>query len=268
MTSRTVAAARAAWVWEAVLVIVLLGLAVLAWIVTDRFDMPHMSVGVLTGAGAMPAEPPSPAAWVAAMGFFLVVWLVMMMAMMLPGVAPVVITVDRWARRTNRPRSTAGLFVAGYLLVWSSAGVVFYAVTTQVIPLLPSGEVAVRAGAVALILAGVYQFTPLKDGCLRQCRSPLAFVAAHATQLRRGGFVGTRVGAVHGTFCLGCCWALMLVLILLGMMSLTWMAAVASAVFLEKVLPPAWPVSGVVGLTLVTAGVAVLVTGRALPAFT
>jgi predicted metal-binding membrane protein len=163
--------------------------------------------------------------------------------------------------------SSPSVGVAGYLLVWGTAGLLVHAGITQVIPLLPSGEAAVRTGAVVFILAGVYQFTPLKDGCLRQCRSPLGFVAAHATKLRRGGLVGTQVGAVHGVFCLGCCWALMIVLILLGMMSLTWMAAVASVIFLEKTSPRAWPVSSVVGIALVAVGVALLVTGQALPAF-
>jgi predicted metal-binding membrane protein len=115
VTTPAAAGARAARVGEAALIAVLLGLAVLAWLVTGRFATPHMRLGVLTGADVMPAEPTSAAATVMAIGLFLVVWLVMMMAMMFPAVAPVVITVDRWARRTNRPRSTIGLFVAGGL---------------------------------------------------------------------------------------------------------------------------------------------------------
>jgi len=150
--------------------------------------------------------------------------------------------------------------------VWGAAGLVVYATFMQLSPLLPVGEAAVRAGAVILVLAGVYQFTPLKHVCLRQCRSPLAFVAQYAAKLRRGGLAGTQVGAVHGLFCLGCCWVLMVVLLLLGMMSHTWMAAVAGVIFLEKVLPHSWPVSGVVGLVLIGAGVILFVSGQALPA--
>jgi len=168
---------------------------------------------------------------------FLITWVVMMVAMMFPAVVPVVVTFDRWVRRTDRPRSATALFAGGYLAVWSSIGLVFYAAIVYLEPLIPSGTASVRWGASLLILAGVYQLTPLKTKCLKQCRSPLAFLAERATQLRRGGLSPAKVGATHGLFCLGCCWALMVVLVALGMMSLAWMAAVAGAIFLEKVLP-------------------------------
>lgn len=251
----------------------LLGLAALAWLATGRLATPHMRLGLLTGAGSMAGSmggaaalvsmaPPSPAA----MGLFLATWTVMMAAMMFPAIVPVVLTLHRWARRTRRSRWTAPLFVTGYLAVWGASGALFYVGTVYLAPLLPAGEAAVRSGAALLLLAGAYQFTPLKEACLRHCRSPLAFVAEHATRLRRGGATGARVGAVHGVFCLGCCWALMVVLVLLGMMSLAWMAAVAGMILLEKVLPRGWPVGALVGLALVGAGIALLISPRSLPA--
>lgn len=264
MSQPVTAAARPARLWEASLVGVLLALAALAWVATGRLATPHMRLGVLTGAGSLSAGPGPPS--VGALSLFLVTWTVMMTAMMLPAVAPVVATVDRWARRTRRSRAATALFVSGYLLVWGASGAIVYAAVVGLAPLVPSGDATVRAAAAALVVAGVYQLTPLKDVCLRQCRSPLGFVAAHATRLTRGGLAGARVGAVHGAYCLGCCWALMLVLVGLGMMSLAWMAVVAAVVAFEKLLPGGGAVSSAVGLVLVGAGVALLVSGQPLPA--
>jgi predicted metal-binding membrane protein len=106
--------------------------------------------------------------------------------------------------------------VAGYLLVWTVSGLVVCFALVYLGPLLPSGERALRWGGGLLVLAGGYQLTPLKQMCLRHCRSPLAFVTQHSVQLRRGGLGTGRVGIVHGIYCLGCCWALMLILVLLG----------------------------------------------------
>lgn len=254
--------ARGARIWEAALVAVLLGMAALAWFATASSSAPHMRMGLLSSHGSAPMSPS-----MAMMGLFLWMWLVMMVAMMLPALTPVVVTFDRWVRRTRRSRSATAFFVGGYLLVWGGSGLVVYAAIVYLTPFLPSGEAGVRLGAGLLVLAGVYQLTPLKEGCLRHCRSPLAFVAQHASRLRRGGLAGTKVGAVHGIFCVGCCWGLMLVLILLGMMSLVWMAAVAGVILLEKTLPRDWPVGRLVGLLLVSVGIVLLVSPRVLPAF-
>lgn len=263
MSSSALSTTRAGRAWEASLIAALVGLAVLAWGVTEWLATPPMRVGLLTGSGATAT---STAASLATVGLFVVTWTVMMAAMMLPAVAPVVVTVDRWAARMGRPRRTTWLFVAGYLLAWGASGLVVYAAMAGVVPWLPTGAAAVRAGAVVLVVAGAYQFTPAKRTCLRHCRSPLAFVAQHTTRLRRGGLSGAGVGVVHGFFCLGCCWALMIVLILLGMMSLTWMAAVAAVVLSEKALPARWPVGALVGVTLISAGVVLFVAAHPLPA--
>jgi predicted metal-binding membrane protein len=222
--------------------IALLAIALLAWIVTaQQAAMMPMMMGV----------PP--------LSLFLVVWVVMMVAMMFPAVSPVVVTFDRWVRRTHRSRGATVVFMAGYLLVWTVSGLVVYSALVHLGPLLPSGENALRWGGGLLILAGGYQLTPLKQMCLRHCRSPLAFVAQHAVQLRRGRLGAGRVGVVHGMYCLGCCWALMLILILLGMMNLAWMAAVAAVIFVEKVFPRGPLVARIVALLLIAVGVALLV---------
>lgn len=264
MTKRAGGTTRAARIWEAALTGTLLGLSAVAWFATRQLSSPDMRVGILTGADRMSSM--SSADWsLPMMGLFLLTWVVMMVAMMFPAVVPVAVTFDRWVRRTRTSRSPTVLFVGGYLLVWSVIGLVVYGATVYLQPLVSSGDAAVRWGAGLLVVAGIYQFTPLKFICLRQCQSPLAFVAQHATQLRQGGLAPARVGVTHGLFCLGCCWALMLVLVLLGMMSLSWMAAVAGVIFLEKVLPHGSLVAVAVALILVGLGFVLLVSPHALP---
>lgn len=264
MSRRAAGLLRGPAFWEASVVCALLGLAALAWVATGRLASPAMRVGVLTGGGSTP--PGTGARAVASLGLFLLTWTVMMAAMMLPAVVPVVLTLHRWVTRIGRSRSATAFFVAGYLLVWGASGMAVYALIIGATPFLPSGEASVRLGASVLLLAGAYQFTSLKDACLRQCRSPMAFIAEHTAKLVRGGLARAQVGAVHGVFCLGCCWAIMLVLVPLGMMSLSWMAAVAGAVLLERLLSRRWPVRGFVGLALLIAGATLLVLPRTLPA--
>ena len=168
---------------------------------------------------------------------FVIAWLVMMAAMMLPSAAPLVL-LYRVAGPGARAINT-GFLVAGYLLVWAAFGLpVFF--LQQVIMLAASdGSMVARvlpyAVAVILALAGLYQFTPLKEACLRQCRSPLDFMM----QRWHGGgpFSALRLGGEHGAYCVGCCWGLMAVLVVAGSMSLAWVTLIALAVFVEKVLP-------------------------------
>lgn len=265
MTREAADAAHAARGWEAALIGGLLGLSAVAWFATGRLGGSDMRMGPLTGSASMSSMPEMGAHSAGTMGLFLVTWLVMMVAMMFPAIVPVVITFDRWVRRARRPRLATMTFVGGYLLVWTGFGLVVYASVVYFQPRLPMGDGAIRLGAVLLLLAGVYQLTPLKWRCLRHCRSPLAFIAQHASELRRGSFGTARVGVIHGAFCLGCCWALMLVLVLLGMMSLSWMAAVAGVIFIEKVIPRGSLVTLAVAVILVGLGFALLVSPRALP---
>ena len=166
---------------------------------------------------------------------FLVAWVAMMAAMMLPAVLPVVRLYARAAASGHA--APVIVFVGGYIALWSAVGVpAFLAWSRLNAPVAQATPWAGRlAGAVA-VAAGLYQLTPLKGLCLRHCRSPMSFFLHHGKHLDRpvGAFVaGTR----HGLFCLGCCWVLMVLLIALGAMQLAWMAALAALILLEKVAP-------------------------------
>jgi predicted metal-binding membrane protein len=166
-------------------------------------------------------------------GLFLATWVVMMVAMMFPSVAPTVLMHARIVRSRGEGALPSVSFVLGYLIVWAAAGLVPLAV----IQLLGSIGSPVngwlpRLGGAVVILAGLYQLTPLKNVCLRACRSPLSFVLSH--DFGGGSPAAARAGISHGAFCLGCCWALMAVLAVLGLMNLTWMAVFAVVFFLEK----------------------------------
>ena len=233
----------------------LLALSALAWLATGRLSSADMRLGLLTGLGSID-ETSSMLQMSMAFGLFMATWIVMMVAMMFPAVSPVVVTFDRWVARTGRSRAATLVFVAAYLIVWSAAGLLAYDALLALQAWLPSDDGrAIRAGAVILALAGAYQLTPLKYACLRHCRSPLALVAQHADQLR-GGLAGpVWVGVKHGLYCLGCCWSLVLVLGLVGMMNLAWMALVAVVILLEKAAPRGVLISRLVGLSLLGAGI-------------
>ncbi|NUR27724.1 MAG: DUF2182 domain-containing protein [Catenulispora sp.] len=167
---------------------------------------------------------------------FVVLWTVMMAAMMLPSVSPVVSLYATTIRRTSTgwtrvARQTA--LVAGYLVTWAAFGLVGYAAAWG------GGRLAAHApgvapwvGAGVLAAAGLYQLSPWKDRCLSHCRSPLGFL------IRFGGYSGrlrdVRVGVYHGAYCVGCCWALMVVLVAVGVMNVAWMAGLAATIFVEK----------------------------------
>lgn len=167
-----------------------------------------------------------------------VMWVVMMVAMMLPTVTPMVLlfaTVNRKYREQKKPFVRTSVFVAGYLSAW----VVFSVTATlaqwgmQVAALAsPMMVVMPTIGGALLIAAGIYQWTPLKHACLAQCRSPLEFVM---TRWRKGPWGAFRMGVDHGLFCLGCCWLLMTLLFVVGVMNLIWIAVLSIFMLLEKV---------------------------------
>ena len=208
----------------------------------------------------MPASMAGP--WLV-FGEFLLLWVVMMAAMMLPSVAPVAsmyVTVLR-SRRNGAAARVAAL-VAGYLLAWTAFGVAAFGLSRALGKLAPMGmnmapsRLAVWSAAVTLVVAGLYQFTPLKAVCLRHCRSPLGFL------LHFGSYSGrlrdVRVGVYHGGYCVGCCWSLMLVLVAVGVMNMAWMAALTAVVFVEKV----WRFGKAFGYAV---GGAMILTGLLLP---
>ena len=174
-------------------------------------------------------------------------WLLMMTAMMLPSVAPFVLLLRRTARQ--RPGEAAGLAVAGYLSVWSATGGLALAANALLDP-TPTVIAAI------LIAAGAYQLTPLKAWCLTRCRSPLGFLMQHWRNGRRSDPL--RLGARHGVHCVGCCWALMLVLVGAVGMGVGWVALVAAVVLVEKVVPGGERLMRPLGVALVAVGVAVL----------
>jgi predicted metal-binding membrane protein len=167
---------------------------------------------------------------------FLGLWALMMSAMMLPALAPVTSTylrtIGREPSRAVRSARATGL-VVGYLLAWTAYGVVAYVLARLGGELATSDPGAAPwVGAGALVLAGVYQLTPLKDVCLRHCRSPMGFLL-HFGSIK-GRTKDVRVGLVHGGVCVGCCWGLMVVLVVMGVMNLLWMVAIAGVVLIEK----------------------------------
>jgi predicted metal-binding membrane protein len=192
------------------------------------------------------------------LGWFLGVWTVMMAAMMFPSVSP---TVALYARMTKR-RSPAAplLFTAGYLLVWAAAGLIAFGVFAAGQHVLGGQLAWHRAGrwiaGGILIAAAAYEVTPLKDVCLGKCRSPLGFLLG---SWRDGLSGAVEMGGRHGAWCLGCCWALMVALFALGVMSIAWMAFVAALIAAEKTLPWGRVVTYGVAATLLALGVMVIV---------
>ena len=191
---------------------------------------------------------------------FLTGWIVMMAAMMLPAVIPVVMMVARWSRSRGQPRYRLAAFVGGYLLVWGVAGLLYYLLIEMLARSVPSSEAGVRIAASVLLVAGVYQFSPLKDRCLSACRAPLGFLMTHGGRMARGTVGYVDVGARHGLFCLGCCWMLMVVLVLLGVMNIFWMLLVAGVIFFEKVTRFGVGVAKLTGVIVAVFAAALLIT--------
>ena len=170
------------------------------------------------------------------LGWFVGVWTVMMAAMMLPSVSPTVALYSRMTR--SRAPLAPFAFVSGYLVTWAAAGLVAFALSDSGRNLLGNELEWNRAGRWAagaiLVAAAVYELTPLKNACLGTCRSPLGFLLGSWRGGRSGGL---QMGARHGLWCVGCCWALMAALFALGVMSIAWTAFVAALIAAEKVLP-------------------------------
>lgn len=167
-------------------------------------------------------------------GWFMGVWVVMMAAMMFPSVAPTVALYARMSRSSTRPV----VFATGYLAAWAGAGVIAFvgglATANAVHGALGWDSAGQRIAGGTLLVAAAYELTPLKDVCLGKCRSPLGTLLGSW----RDGWVGAfRMGLGNGAWCVGCCWALMVSLFALGVMSVTWMAVVAGLIAVEKLMP-------------------------------
>ncbi|WP_246080637.1 DUF2182 domain-containing protein [Modestobacter altitudinis] len=218
-------------------------------------------------AGRMQGMDDGPWTGLGTLSWFLGVWVVMMAAMMFPSVAPTVALFSRMTR--SRSLLTPLLFAAGYLTTWAAAGLVAFGIglAGRRLPGDPlSWDAAGRPVAAAtLLVAAAYEVTPIKDVCLRRCRSPLGVLL---TGWRDGRSGALRMGARNGAWCVGCCWALMASLFALGVMSVVWMALVAALIALEKTVPGGRAVTyGTAGVLLVL-GVLLWVAPAAIPALT
>src|SRR5262245_54138193 len=237
----------------------LLLLAAIAWAMTGD------------GRGGMDAGPGTD---LGGLGFWVTAWVVMMAAMMFPSIAPMVVMYARIEEGKSREGEASGvgatpLFVAGYLVTWAAAGLLGYAIIEGFRALdigflgWDSGGPYV-AGAV-IIAAGIYQLTPMKDACLRRCRSPLMFLL---TAWRPGRLGALRLGMEHGGWCVGCCWGPMAALFALGVMSIGWMVFVAALIATEKLLPWKAMANRGIAVLLVLVGLGVAFAAQDVPGLT
>jgi predicted metal-binding membrane protein len=241
------------------LIFALLLLAAIAWAVTgDR--MGGMDAGPATDPGSL--------------GFWVTTWVVMMAAMMFPSIAPMVVMharIEEGKRRQGRPveAGTTPLFVCGYLLTWTAAGLVGFAIIeigqSLSLDFLSWDRAGPYVAGGVIATAAIYQLTPLKDVCLRHCRSPMTFLLMHWRPGRTGAL---RMGIEHGGWCVGCCWGLMAALFALGVMSVGWMAFVAALIATEKLLPWKAVANRGIAVLLLVLGLAVAFAPEDVPGFT
>jgi len=233
---------RSALIAGAALIVVV----ILAWrwlLVSDMSLMPMDGHGM----GAMTVRPWSAAYLLSAFAM----WAIMMMAMMLPSAAPMILLharIDRVPTAARRLLHTL-IFALTYLFVWTCFSALAAIAQAFLIDrgLLSAASLALGEPilvATFLVAAAFYQFSPVKAACLRQCQSPVHFVMRFWSPGVAGAL---RLGLVHGLYCIGCCWGIMLLLFVAGVMNLAWVAVLAAAVFLEKLSPPSWQVSKLLG---------------------
>lgn len=244
-------------------------LMALAWLALLQGAGTGMSVAAMTTWQFPPPRlTPAPGVWDA--GYWLIMltmWWVMMVAMMIPSAAPMILLYARVARH-GEPRgpvegslARASVFAAGYLTCWlifSLLAVVlqFALERAGLLDGMMMWSVNSVLTVALFIAAGLYQISPLKTVCLSQCRSPAEFLSRHWRPGSRGAF---RLGVVHGAYCLGCCWALMLLLFAAGVMNLVWIAGLAVLILIEKLAPLGAALRRPLGALLLLAGAAIAV---------
>jgi len=260
---------------RAVVATALAVIAVLAWahVLGLAADMampdataPSAAGGDMGGMDMSATVAPGFRAWAPAdFAFIFAMWAVMMVGMMTPSVAPMVLlyaSVGRKAQASGRPIASTAWFFTGYLLVWVAFSIVATGalwLLTSLALLSPMMATNSRIlGGLVLVAGGLYQWTPMKGVCLRQCQAPIAFLAS------RGGFRSDPLGALrfgieHGAYCLGCCWALMALLFVGGVMNVLWIAGIAILILLEKIVPTGQLIPRISGALMAAAGVGFLV---------
>jgi predicted metal-binding membrane protein len=247
------------------------GLGMSAWEMTTLALFPHQHArDVMPSMPGMDmgATAPMWMAWgFATWALMIAMWWIMMIAMMTPSATPTILLYARVYRHAlvqgqiQDKLAPTGAFAAGYLLVWlgfaAAAATLHWALERAglVSAMMMGSQSRLLSGAV-LIAAGLYQLSPLKNICLAHCRTPTSFLSRHWRPRALGAL---RLGAMHGGYCVGCCWLLMALLFVGGVMNLTWIAALAILVLIEKVLPPGQWVGRGVGIALIVWGVATLV---------
>lgn len=238
----------------------LLVFAAIAWWATVR-QATSMS-DMVSGLGQVGARAPNHMT----IPVFAGMWIAMMVAMMFPTIAPMVLAHRMVIKRRGEGELPTVAFVGGYLAVWSAIGVVplagFLAFRNLAADAAGSRWLPTLAGAI-LVVSGGYQFTRWKATCLKACRSPLSFLMTH--DFGGGARSAFRAGVSHGAFCLGCCWALMAVLVVVGLMNLVWMAAIALVFLAEKNWNRGVTLAKVAGAALIAIGVAVIIAPDILP---
>ena len=248
---------------RATILLALLGVTAIAWLYLLAMpqDAAGMAMDDMPGMAMPMAAPWTPLTF--ALTFAM--WWVMMLGMMLPSAAPMILTfatLNRGKRAHGETFVPTSVFTFGYLIVWGvfslAATLAQWALGSAALLSPMASLTSPMIGGVLLILAGLYQFTPLKQACLRNCRSPFAFVLNH---WRDGRIGALRMGLEHGAFCLGCCWILMALLFVVGVMNLLWVAAIAAFVFAEKLLPGGVWLGRIGGAAMLAFGVFLLTHG-------
>ena len=264
-----------------VVVIALVAVIVLSWAYIlagagmgmSAFEMTQMTQSVGVSDSAQPSMQEMSTGGTAAdslmatgtwtVGYAVVIflmWWVMMLGMMLPSAAPLLLLFARMMRKEKgAPYVPTGVFALGYVVMWAAfsaiaTGAQWRLEASGLLSGIMVGTSAVLAAAL-LIAAGVWQLTPLKNACLRHCRSPIGFLSAHWRPGRTGAF---RMGLVHGAFCLGCCWFLMALLFYGGVMNLYWIIGLALYILIEKLLPAGVRIGQLTGVALIAWGAVLL----------
>lgn len=243
------------------------GLGMSAWEMTTLSLFPHLEAADMVPdmPGMDMGAPMTPMPWAfATWALMIAMWWIMMIAMMAPSAAPTILLyarVNRHALAQDRDKlAPTGAFATGYLLVWLGFSVAAAALhwgleRTGLVSAMLMGSQSQWLSSAVLIAAGLYQLSPLKHACLSHCRAPASFLARHWRPHVSGAL---RLGALHGGFCVGCCWMLMALLFVGGVMNLGWIAALAVLVLVEKVLPAGRWVGRAAGGALISWGIATL----------
>jgi predicted metal-binding membrane protein len=236
------------------------GITVLAWLGILRManTMSEMDMHAAMGMAMPQARSWGPVDVV----LLFIMWAVMMVAMMLPSAAPMILifaAVNRRRHEQGQPFVQTGIFLFGYVVVWTGFSLLAALLQARLHAAALLSPMMVTTspilGGLLLAAAGVFQWTPLKAACLVNCRSPLSFLM---TEWREGAWGAFVMGLRHGAYCVGCCWLLMALLFVAGVMNLMWVAAIAAFVLIEKIVPGGERISRVAGAVLLAAGAIVL----------